>query len=109
MQPFKVAQDLSSWPVWRLSLLFSALHIVALGVFATGFLLTRIELPNRSGATDNLPGQACTFEPPVRKVVWIIIDALRWDFVSDATGSFSAFGGMPIMQNIASAAVGHLA
>ena len=104
-QPAKLRKDLGSWPLWRLSLLFSILHLIALGVFATGFLLTRIELPSRSLPADSLQGQACNPAPPVRKLVWIIIDALRWDFVSNSTGSSNKLGGMPILQDIASAAV----
>lgn len=98
----KLPKDVGSWPLWRLSLLFSILQVIALGVFATGFLLTRIELPNRSLPADSL---ACIPEPPVRKLVWIIIDALRWDFVSNRTGSSNKLGGMLILQDIANAAV----
>ena len=101
-QRAKLPKDLGPWPLWRLLLLFSILHLIALGVFATGFLLTRIELPSRSLPADSL---ACNPEPPVRKLVWIIIDALRWDFVSNSTGSCNKLGGMPILQDIASAAV----
>ena len=100
----KLPKDLGSWPLWRLSLLFSILHLIALGVFATGFLLTRIELPSRSLPADSL---ACNPEPPVRKLVWIIIDALRWDFVSSSAGSSNQLGGMPILQDIANAAVSY--
>ncbi|KAA6426392.1 MAG: GPI ethanolamine phosphate transferase 3-like, partial [Trebouxia sp. A1-2] len=60
-----------------------------------------IELPNRSLPADSL---ACIPEPPVRKLVWIIIDALRWDFVSNRTGSSNKLGGMLILQDIANAA-----
>lgn len=101
-QRAKLPKDLGSWPLWRLSLLFLILHVLALGVFAAGFLLTRIELPTRSLPADSL---ACNPEPPVRKLVWIIIDALRWDFVSNSTGSSNKLGGMPILQDIANAAV----
>ena len=104
-QRAKLPKDLGSWPLWRLSLLFSILHLIALGVFATGFLLTRIELPSRSLPADSLQGQACNPAPPVRKLVWIIIDALRWDFVSNSTGSYNKLGTMPILQDIANAAV----
>lgn len=107
MQPAKIAKDLGSWPLWRLSLLFSLLHLVALGTFATGFLLTRIELPNRSAAADSFLCQACKVEPPVNKVIWMIIDALRWDFVSNSSRNSSVLGGMPILQEIATTAVGH--
>ena len=48
------------------------LHVVALAVFVNGFLLTRVHLENRSQKL----GSVC--DAPYTKLVWIVIDALRW-------------------------------
>ena len=108
MHPAKNVQGVGSWSLWRLSVLFTIWHFVALSIFSVGFLLTRVELPQRTAFDTDLPGQIGSLQVPVQKMVWMIIDALRWDFVSNSSSSISesSAGQMPILQNIACAAVG---
>ena len=110
MHPAKSVQGVGSWSLWRLSVLFAIWHFVALSMFSVGFLLTRVELPQRTASNTDLPGQSSSLEVqlPVHKMVWMIVDALRWDFVSNSSSSISesSAGQMPILQNIACAAVG---
>lgn len=62
-------------------LVITALHTTALLLFVHGFLLTRVRLDERSapaGTEQALPAA------PRTKLVWILIDSLRYDFlVSD--------------------------
>lgn len=54
-------------------LCLTALHTAALLLFIHGFLLTRVQLEQRSG------GQAA---PAGRtRLVWLMVDSLRYDFV----------------------------
>lgn len=108
MHPAKSVQGVGSWSLWRLSVLFTIWHLIALSTFSIGFLLTRVELPQRTAFAADLTAQSCSPQLPVQKMVWMIIDALRWDFVSNSSSSISraSAGHMPILQNIASAAVG---
>ena len=107
MRPAKSVQGLGSWSLWRLSVLFTIWHFVALVTFSVGFLLTRVELPHRSAFETDVPGQSCSLtpQPPVQKMLWMVIDALRWDFVSNSSSSDASAGAMPILQSIACAAV----
>ncbi|KAK3257469.1 hypothetical protein CYMTET_33452 [Cymbomonas tetramitiformis] len=71
----------------------TTLHLVALGIFAQGFLLSRIELPDASTCPDSIPRWmpqndnskdiGCWSSPAYNKVVILIVDALRWDFVTN--------------------------
>ena len=108
MHPAKSFHSVGSWSLWRLSVLFTVWHFVALSTFSVGFLLTRVELPQRTAFDTDLPAQSCNPELPVQKMVWMIIDALRWDFVSNSSSSINGatVGQMPILQHIACAAVG---
>ena len=47
-------------------------------LFTSGFLLTRMALPNISSCA----GAGCRLEPTHQKVLLLIIDALRFDFLS---------------------------
>ena len=103
-------------------LLFLALHIAAIALFAAGFLLTKIELPNVSSCTDqsstpplDSPPQqhlggpafpaACP-TPLVQRTVWLIIDALRWDFVAgNSSAGAPHMGHMPVLHQLAAEAV----
>ena len=107
MHPAKSFHGLGSWSLWRLSVLFTTWHFVALSTFSVGFLLTRVELPQRNAFEAVSPAQSCSPQVPVQKMVWMIIDALRWDFVSNTSGSISgaSIGAMPILQTVACAAV----
>eukprot|EP00887_Chlorella_sp_A99_P003022 scaffold9.g3022.t1 len=79
-------------------LLLTALHVLALGLFVRGFLLTRVHLPQRSeapsapavsppassGGSDRRPTPVpapSPDQPPYTKLVWLMIDALRYDMV----------------------------
>lgn len=108
----KSLHGLAPWPLWRLSVLFTSWHLIAVATFSVGFLLTRVELPHKNAYTPNtdLSAQSCSPEAqlPVQRMVWMIIDALRWDFVSNSSSISSASAAaMPIMQSIACAAVRH--
>jgi phosphatidylinositol glycan class O len=56
-------------------------HLAGLYLFTRGFLLTRLSLPNASSC---LPYSAtsCTLPPRHKRAVLLIIDALRFDFIS---------------------------
>ncbi|KAL4543821.1 hypothetical protein Ndes2437B_g01633 [Nannochloris sp. 'desiccata'] len=60
---------------WAL-LLLSITHFISLLFFINGYLLNRIHLPERSK-----PYKYQTCARPYKKLVWIVIDALRYDFV----------------------------
>lgn len=107
MHPSKSHEGVGSWSLWRLIVLFTTWHFVALATFSVAFLLTRVELPQKNTFDTDLPAQSCSHQLPVHKMVWMIIDALRWDFVSNSSGNVSgaSIGGMPILQEIACAAV----
>ena len=55
------------------------IHGAGIHLFIRGFLLTRMALPNTSPACSN-----CTLPPTHARAVVLIIDALRFDFVSPA-------------------------
>ena len=55
-------------------ILFSVIHLIAITLFINGYLLTRIHLPDRSEPSSSV----C--DRPYKKLVWIIIDALRLVF-----------------------------
>ena len=82
---------------WRLPAvlaILAATKVAALLVFTAGFLLTRVELPNRSSCTDfhfersgatttaasNGGSVGCWVDTPIDKVVLLIIDGARFDF-----------------------------
>ncbi len=72
----------------------TAVHILALGLFSSGFLLTRVEVNTRSsccepfgfggacGGSSGSPEDGCWGRRHYNKSVWIVIDALRFDFVA---------------------------
>ena len=110
MHPAKRTQLLASWPLWRLLMLFSIWHLIALGTFSAGFLLTRVELLNKNEVDKHAVAQSCSTQPPAGKMVWMIIDALRWDFVSNSSGRITGapFGALPILETLACTAVSRL-
>ncbi|KVI04333.1 Alkaline phosphatase-like, alpha/beta/alpha [Cynara cardunculus var. scolymus] len=76
------------------------LHCIAILLFTSGFLLTRTELPHHSQCSDvsqspcGLPdrspqgdhdGVTCWTKPAVDRLVIIVLDALRFDFVAPST------------------------
>ncbi|PRW57424.1 GPI ethanolamine phosphate transferase 3 [Chlorella sorokiniana] len=83
------------------------LHLAALGLFTRGFLLTRVHLAQRSAAATN--GGTTAASAPYDRVVWLMIDALRYDFVvtdgryrcNNATGAVCHQGHMPYLSDLA--------
>jgi phosphatidylinositol glycan class O len=66
---------------------------VGLALFARGFLLTRVELPQRSACADYPHadgGAGCWAPAPFSKAVLLVVDGLRWDV--------AAPGGAPRAQ-----------
>ncbi|KZT01963.1 uncharacterized protein LAESUDRAFT_717145 [Laetiporus sulphureus 93-53] len=53
-------------------------HLAGIYLYTRGFLLTRLSLSERSGCEDG----SCTLQPTHKRAVVLIIDALRFDFVS---------------------------
>ncbi|KAG4959282.1 hypothetical protein JHK87_035915 [Glycine soja] len=77
------------WPMWTTLLL----HLLAILLFTTGFLLTRTELPYHSHCSDvshspcfssNNNG-SCWTKPATNRLLIIVLDALRFDFVAPST------------------------
>ena len=64
-----------SWPL----LYVAALHTIGIYLFTRGFLLSRLSLPDISSC----PNKNCTLYPTHKRAVVLIIDALRFDFVSN--------------------------
>lgn len=64
----------------RLALLLwiSFIHIAGIYLFTRGFLLTRLSLPDYTTCSD----QKCTLKPLHKRAVFLIIDSLRFDFVT---------------------------
>ncbi|XVF18203.1 hypothetical protein REPUB_Repub11eG0001200 [Reevesia pubescens] len=82
------------WGWWRLgkwTVLIMFLHIIAILIFTKGFLLTRTELPHSSHASD-LSQSPCVSsstsswtKPAVDRLIIIVLDALRFDFVAPSS------------------------
>ena len=79
-----------------LLLMLAAAKLVAVLVFASGFLLTRVELTERSACGDfrvedargdggGDVGEGCWTGTPLNKMVVLIIDGARFDFASPAS------------------------
>ncbi|XP_065866941.1 uncharacterized protein [Euphorbia lathyris] len=100
------------WFYW----VIMAIHGVGILIFTRGFLLTRTELPYYSQCSDisqspcfppsqnNSLGQHCWTKPAVDRVVIIVLDALRFDFV--APSSFFPekkpwMDRLPVLQKLA--------
>ncbi|XP_071713897.1 uncharacterized protein [Rutidosis leptorrhynchoides] len=87
--------------VFTVFLFIFILHFTAILLFTTGFLLTRTELPyyshcsdvsqspcgssDQSHQTDNHHNATCWTKPAVNRIVIIVLDALRFDFVAPST------------------------
>ncbi|WVZ71801.1 hypothetical protein U9M48_020338 [Paspalum notatum var. saurae] len=80
---------LRSWPLLFVAIL--AVHSLAIYLFTRGFLLTRTELDlhssrgDRSPQADVAPGCASWPPPAVDRLVIVVLDALRFDFVAPST------------------------
>ncbi len=68
------------------------LHIIGVWVFSFGFFLTRVEVENQSlceerilnDTSNHISLEGCWTAAPYKKVIVLIIDALRYDFVFKA-------------------------
>lgn len=58
-------------------------HGVAIYAFVRGFLLTRIHLPKTEYT--GFDGDLCS--SPYKKLVWIVVDALRYVYLNNSTKS----------------------
>ncbi|KAH9995319.1 hypothetical protein BJV77DRAFT_1059736 [Russula vinacea] len=56
------------------------LHLVGIYLFTRGFLLSRLSLSTVASCTD--PASPCTLKPTHKRAVLLIIDSLRFDFLS---------------------------
>ncbi|GJN37813.1 hypothetical protein PR202_gb26804 [Eleusine coracana subsp. coracana] len=78
---------LLSWPLLFFAIL--AVHSFAVYLFTRGFLLTRTELALHSSRDDRprdvSPGCASWPPPAVDRLVIVVLDALRFDFVAPST------------------------
>ncbi|KAH7926000.1 hypothetical protein BV22DRAFT_1063942 [Leucogyrophana mollusca] len=63
----------------RLLLWLVAIHLVGVYLFTKGFLLNRLALPDASACANN----ACASLATHKRAVLIVIDALRFDFISE--------------------------
>nr|CAB3472662.1 unnamed protein product [Digitaria exilis] len=78
-----------SWPLLFVTIL--AVHSLAVYLFTRGFLLTRTELDLHSSRDDRPPqgdvSAGCSSWPPpaVDRLVIVVLDALRFDFVAPST------------------------
>ncbi|KAH9048341.1 hypothetical protein EDB84DRAFT_1556964 [Lactarius hengduanensis] len=68
----------SSWIVLYLSLL----HLVGIYLFTRGFLLSRLSLSTISECSSTSAAQPCTLPPTHTRAVFLVIDSLRFDFLS---------------------------
>ncbi|KAA3467296.1 GPI ethanolamine phosphate transferase 3-like [Gossypium australe] len=85
------------WGWWRFgkwTVLIMFLHIIAILIFTKGFLLTRTELPHSSHCSDlsqspchSSPSSSssCWTKPAVDRLIIIVLDALRFDFVAPSS------------------------
>ena len=75
---------------WLLLFWLCLLYLTGIWLFSEGFLLRRTELPLNSTCADfatevSEHGRgSCWLRPRFRKVVWVIVDALRVDFAFEA-------------------------
>ncbi|CAI2296738.1 unnamed protein product [Caenorhabditis sp. 36 PRJEB53466] len=68
----------------RLRILLVSINVIlALFVFQNGFLLKRQEIPSKSSCSDahGQPGQKCWMRQQYKRVILILVDALRYDFI----------------------------
>jgi len=61
-----------------LLLYLTFLHLAGIYLFTRGFLLTRLSLPS----VTTCPDSKCTLPPTHKRALLLIIDALRFDFLS---------------------------
>ena len=85
-------------------LLLSVANLVGLWVFSSGFLSARLELPERSSPSDREQALGCPESncseaqaeaPHFDRVVLLIVDAMRVDFLFPASGGGTCTDGAP--------------
>ncbi|KAK7037880.1 GPI ethanolamine phosphate transferase 3 [Favolaschia claudopus] len=54
------------------------IHLAGVYLFTNGFLLTRLSLPDFTSCSDD----SCTLRPTHQRAILLIVDALRFDFIS---------------------------
>ncbi|TKR93768.1 hypothetical protein L596_008168 [Steinernema carpocapsae] len=89
-------------------LLLGVGYVLSLVVFQSGFLLKRHELPFYSSCDDVVASfsAACWIRPTFKRAIWIVVDALRHDFVDpnvdgrDVPGSTYFQHQMPNLENM---------
>lgn len=86
-------------------LLLILLHAVGLALFVHGYLLVRLELEAKSYCLDlplNLKSAdnetSCWAPKHFKRTVWIIIDALRFDFVVKNGTAGAILAGLPLLS-----------
>nr|CAB3476711.1 unnamed protein product [Digitaria exilis] len=96
------------WPVLFVAIL--AVHSLAVYLFTRGFLLTRTELDLHSSRDDRPPqgdvSAGCSSWPPpaVDRLVIVVLDALRFDFVAPSTffpEKHPWMDKLPVLQELA--------
>lgn len=85
-------------------------HAAACYFFLNGFMLTRLQLPDTSSCKDynasSSSSSQCWSAPQVDKVVILLVDALRYDFVVSAGSSSQSLdlhGHMPGLSELVDA------
>lgn len=81
--------------------------LIGILLFLHGFLLNKVELDTRSTCSDHPSPHPCWTPTHVNRVVWIIIDALRYDFaITNTPGVPGPYAGrLAAMQDILNDAV----
>ncbi|KZP23970.1 hypothetical protein FIBSPDRAFT_822718 [Athelia psychrophila] len=69
-----------------ITLYIAFVHLVGLYLFTSGFLLTRLSLPQKTTCNPQDP-TSCTVPATHSRLVFLIIDALRFDFISPSPPS----------------------
>lgn len=75
-------------------LLVGILHVLAIAIFSSGFLLSRTALTDRSVCQDGAAS-----EPPFSRLVLLVVDAWRYDFALDFRNG-TATAGSPYLDKM---------
>ncbi|XP_021288049.1 GPI ethanolamine phosphate transferase 3 [Herrania umbratica] len=79
------------WRLGKWTVLIMFLHIIAILIFTKGFLLTRTELAHSSRCSDLSQSpclsssSSCWTKPAVDRLIIVVLDALRFDFVAPSS------------------------
>ncbi|CAJ0577673.1 unnamed protein product, partial [Mesorhabditis spiculigera] len=89
-------------------LLISLGYVISLLIFQSGFLLKRKELHNRSSCSDvRVSTKDCWMQPKFGRVIFVVIDALRYDFLAPAPPPSTApyLGQMKFVQSLSNSSI----